>query len=173
VIAIESVSRHVADLDAAASFYEALGFARGEARPWDAGGAEQALWNTGEREWRGLEMSLPSAVSDRRFPLFLREYRGAPLHVWDALDPWSVGSGHIGLCVTDPYQTWEALARAGELRPQTRGGRPVPMPDEFRAEGERHLERPFAMFRDSDGFVVEIQPPRRAHPATPNWASAT
>ncbi|OLT06534.1 hypothetical protein BJF90_15685 [Pseudonocardia sp. CNS-004] len=169
MIAIESVSRHVADLDAAASFYEALGFARGEARPWGAGGADQALWNTGDREWRGLTMSLPSGVSERQFPLRLREYRGGPRHVWNTLDAWSVGSGHMGLCVEDPYQTWNALANAGELRAQTRGGGPIPMPDEFRAEGERHVERPFATFRDPDGLVIEIQPPRRAHPATPNW----
>ena len=43
------------------------------------------------------------------------------------------------------------------------------MPDDLRAEGERHIEHPFGAFLDPDGLLIEIQPKRKAHPATPNW----
>lgn len=168
-IALESVSRHVADLDAAAAFYTALGFVAGAASDWGADDTHRRLWDAEGLEWRSLTLTMPSAVSDRDFPLHLREFRPASPRGAATLDVWAVGTGHLGLGVRDPYETWNGLAAAGELRAQTRGGAPLPMPNEMRAEGEHHLERPFAAFRDADGLVIEIQPARRAHPATPNW----
>jgi catechol 2,3-dioxygenase-like lactoylglutathione lyase family enzyme len=77
--------------------------------------------------------------------------------------------GHLGLGVEDPFRTWDELARPGRLRSQTRGSRPIRMPDDLRSEYERHVERPFGAFLDPDGLLIEIQPQRMAHPATPNW----
>jgi catechol 2,3-dioxygenase-like lactoylglutathione lyase family enzyme len=128
MIAMDSITRHVGDLDAAARFYCALGFKPGKARPWAAADLEAALWDAEGLEWRGLTLTLPSAVSDREFPLHLREFRGMPRRAWHELDAWSVGTGHIGLGVEDPNRTWDALAAAGELRAQTRGGARCPCP---------------------------------------------
>lgn len=171
MIAIESLSRHVADLAQARSFYETLGFTAEQdgMPPWVADPAAAKLHDAAGVECRRLTMTMPTAVSDRDFPMHLREYRGVDRRDWAALPVWSVGTGHIGLGVEDPYRTWDEVKAAGELRSQTRGDRPLPMPDEFRAADERHVERPFAAFRDPDGLLVEIQPQRRAHPATPNW----
>ena len=60
-------------------------------------------------EWRELTLTLPSAVSDRQFPSRLREYRGGERRDWNFLDPWSVGTGHLGIGVEDPYRTWDEL----------------------------------------------------------------
>jgi catechol 2,3-dioxygenase-like lactoylglutathione lyase family enzyme len=171
-IALESVSRHVKDLAAATAFYRALGFAPvGDAADWHDGADRRRLWGLDRAECREQRLQISSAVSGRPFPLHLRQFRGPWPHDWTAIDAWAVGSGHLGLGVEDPYRTWDELAAQGELRPQTRSARPLPMPDEFRDEAERHVERPFAAFRDPDGLTVEIQPSRRAHPATPNWVA--
>jgi catechol 2,3-dioxygenase-like lactoylglutathione lyase family enzyme len=170
MIEIESVARHVADLSAAAAFYETLGFVpEQDSAPAWAKEPSARLRDTTGLECRELTLTLPSAVSDRQFPLHLREYRGIERRDWTSLDPWSVGTGHLGLGVEDPYRTWDELAAAGHLRSHTRGNRPIPMPDDLRSEQEHHIERPFAAFMDPDGLLIEIQPQRRAHPATPNW----
>ena len=170
MIAIESVGRHVADLAASAAFYEALGFTpEGEGvSTWAEEPLEAALHGTSGLERRELTLTLPSAVSERQFPLRLREYRNTKRRDWSTLTPWSVGTGHLGLGVEDPYRTWDELAAAGQLRSHTRGDRPIPMPDEMRAEQERHVERPFATFLDPDGLLIEIQPQRMGQPAMPH-----
>ena len=170
LVAIDSVARHVADVSAAAAFYEALGFtrARDGVSAWEQDPLEAALRGTHGFERRELTLTLPSAVSHRQFPIRLREYRGGERRDWSGLKPWSLGSGHLGLGVGDPQRTWDELATAGQLRSHTRGDRPIPMPDEMRPEQERHVPRPFAAFLDPDGLLIEIQPKRMGQPATPN-----
>ena len=92
VMGVQSVGRHVANLDRAVEFYKAIGFAhmRTDLERWGAENAESRLYATGAAWCRSASMTIKSAATGQPFEVLLREFGGISRSDWSGLP----GDGH-------------------------------------------------------------------------------
>jgi catechol 2,3-dioxygenase-like lactoylglutathione lyase family enzyme len=164
VMGVQSVGRHVANLDRAVEFYQAIGFAhmRTDLKRWGAGDAESRLYATGAAWCRSASMTINSAATGEPFEVLLREFGGISRSDWSELETWRLGAGHIGLGVENPEDFVAGLRRIGALRALTHGGQPLEMSEDLKPPNAGRTA--FVAILDPDGTAIEVQPPRAARP---------
>src|SRR6516164_6524178 len=75
----------VSNLDNSIKYYEALGYPLLSKTDWKVDKVANALGGTAGVESRTAIINMPSSVSDKPFPLILREYRGIDRKDWSGL----------------------------------------------------------------------------------------
>jgi catechol 2,3-dioxygenase-like lactoylglutathione lyase family enzyme len=160
----------VSDLDKSIKFYEALDFHVGSKTDWKVDKIANELGGTPGAESRTAIMITQSSVSDKPFPLILREYRGIDRKNWSDLTSSDLLSGHMDLTVQgDCNPVMDKLKAMDMLKvPQMNlpgGGRPSNGP------------RAFVFVQDPDGWYIElfaiIPPAPGAPPPEPKVSNST
>ena len=91
----------VANLDTTVKFYETLGYPVASRTDWKVDKIANELGGTKGAQSRTAIINMPSSVSDKPFPLILREYRGIPRQDWSKLNSAALGAGHMDVTVLD------------------------------------------------------------------------
>jgi len=161
----------VSNLDQSIKYYEALDFhLSGKPTDWQVDKVANALGGTKGAESRTAIIMMQSSVSDKPFPLILREYRGIDRKDWSNLSSSDLGTGHMDLSVQDDCNpVMDKLKAMNMLRvPQMNlpgGGAPASGP------------RRFVFVLDPDGWFIELfaimPPPPGAPPAGPKVSNST
>ncbi len=89
----------VANLDTTVKFYETLGYPVASRTDWKVDKVANELGGTKGAQSRTAIINMPSSVSDKPFPLILREYRGIERQDWSKLTfcgPWRRPHGRDG-----------------------------------------------------------------------------
>jgi catechol 2,3-dioxygenase-like lactoylglutathione lyase family enzyme len=148
------------DLDLTVKFYETLGYPVASRTDWKVDKVANALGGTKGAESRTAIINMPSSVSDKPFPLILREYRGIERKDWSNLTSSDLGAGHMDVTVMDDCNpVMDKLKAAGLLRvPQMAlpGGPPPP-------NGPRR----FVFVQDPDGWFIELFAKMKPAPGAP------
>jgi catechol 2,3-dioxygenase-like lactoylglutathione lyase family enzyme len=160
----------VSDLDKSIKFYEALDFHVGSKTDWKVDKIANELGGTPGAESRTAIMITQSSVSDKPFPLILREYRNIDRKNWSDLSSSDLLSGHMDLTVQgDCNPVMDKLKAMNMLKvPKMNlpgGGRPTTGP------------RAFVFVQDPDGWYIElfaiIPPAPGAPPPGPKVSNST
>jgi catechol 2,3-dioxygenase-like lactoylglutathione lyase family enzyme len=148
VLGLAFVGHHVSDLDRSIEFFEAIDFELTNEPVWEVDEALNRLGATPGAESRTAVMTIQSSVSDVRFTLYLREFRGVERQDWSGLESWDLLSSHIDLTVDGSVgPVLDRLESRGTLRmPEIHG-----LPNGRNQEGFRR----FAFVQDPDGLVIE------------------
>jgi len=143
------VGRLVANLDQSVEFYQALGFTKDEAesRDWGRDETIETLFGVNGFETRVAKMQMGSNASGQLFAVYLREVRGIERRNLSVRSMWKPTATHIGLVINNVKGTWEALRKAGILRPHSWSDELQPAE---RTSGQ------LAYIADPDGLDVEV-----------------
>jgi catechol 2,3-dioxygenase-like lactoylglutathione lyase family enzyme len=160
----------VSNLDNSIKYYEALGYPLLNKSDWQVDKVANALGGTKGVESRTAIINMPSSVSDKPFPLILREYRGIDRKNWSDLSSSDLLSGHMDVTVMDDCNpVMDKLKSLGLLKvPQMNlpGGGAAPT-------GPRR----FAFVQDPDGWFIELfammKPAPGAPPEGPKVSNST
>jgi catechol 2,3-dioxygenase-like lactoylglutathione lyase family enzyme len=149
-----------ADLDMTVKFYETLGYPLASRTDWKVDKVANALGGTKGAESRTAIVNIPSSVSDKPFPLILRQYRGIDRKDWSTLTSSDLGAGHMDVTVMDDCNpVMDKLKSVGLLKvPQMAlpGGPPPP-------NGPRR----FVFVQDPDGWFIELFAKMKPAPGAP------
>jgi catechol 2,3-dioxygenase-like lactoylglutathione lyase family enzyme len=157
-----------ANLDATVKFYQTLGYPVASRTDWKVDKEANKLGGTKGAESRTAIINMPSSVSDKPFPLILREYRKIERKDWSSLSSSDLGAGHMDVTVMDDCNpVMDTLKAAGLLKvPQM--GFPAGPPNE---------PRRFVFVQDPDGWFIELfakmKPAPGAPPEAPKVANST
>jgi len=171
VLGIAFDGHQVSNLDNSIKYYEALDFhLQGKASNWKVDQVANALGGTKGAESRTAIMVGQSSVSDKPFPLILREYRGIDRKNWSNLGLGDLLSGHLDLTVMDDCQIdMDKLKAIGMLKEVS-----MNMPG---GGGGANGPRRFAFVQDPDGWFVEffaiMKPAPGAPPEGPKVSNST
>jgi catechol 2,3-dioxygenase-like lactoylglutathione lyase family enzyme len=149
VLGLAKVGHHVADLERAIRFFEAIDFQLVEGpTPWRVDAEINQLGNTPGAESRMAVMRIASSVSDVPFDLILREYRGIERQDWSGRNSWDLLSSHIDLTIDGSVSPLlDKLEALGMLKmPEVQG-----LPNPRQQPGFRR----FAFIQSPDGLVIE------------------
>ncbi len=160
----------VSNLDNSIRFYEALDFKVDSKTDWKVDKIANALGGTKAAESRTAVMLTQSSVSDKPFPLILREYRGTERKDWSGLSSSDLLSGHMDLTVQgdcnpvmDKLKSMDLLKVPNMNMPAGGGGSSGP--------------RRFVFVQDPDGWYIElfaiIPPAPGAPPPEPKVSNST
>jgi hypothetical protein len=140
----------VSNLDQSIKFYELLDFrVQGKPGDWKVDKIANELGGTPGAQSRTVVMLTQSSVSDKPFPLILREYRGIDRKDWSQLDSAALGAGHMDLTVMDDCNIpMDKIKAAGMLR--------VPQMNLPGGGGGATGPRRFAFILDPDGWFIEL-----------------
>jgi catechol 2,3-dioxygenase-like lactoylglutathione lyase family enzyme len=161
----------VSNLDQSIKFYELLDFhVQGKPGDWKVDKVANELGGTPGAESRTVIMLTQSSVSDKSFPLILREYRGIDRKDWSNLDSAALGAGHMDLTVMDDCNIpMDKIKAAGMLR--------VPHMNLPGGGGGATGPRRFAFILDPDGWFIELfampTPVPGAPPAPPKVSNSS
>lgn len=171
VLGIAFDGHQVSNLDESIKFYEALDFhLSGKPTDWKVDKAVNQLGGTKGAESRTAIMTVQSSVSDKPFPLILREYRGIDRKNWSGLSSSDLLSGHMDLTVQDDCTpSMDKLKAINMLRVP-----PMNLPG---GGGAANGPRRFVFVQDPDGWFIElfaiIPPAPGAPPAEPKVSNST
>jgi len=140
----------VSNLDQSIKFYELLDFhVQGKPGDWKVDKVANELGGTPGAQSRTVVMLTQSSVSDKPFPLILREYRGVDRKDWSQLDSAALGAGHMDLTVMDDCNIpMDKIKAAGLLR--------IPQMNLPGGGGGANGPRRFAFILDPDGWFIEL-----------------
>jgi catechol 2,3-dioxygenase-like lactoylglutathione lyase family enzyme len=160
----------VSNLDNSIRFYEALDFKVQSKTDWKVDKIVNALGGTKGAESRTAVMLTQSSVSDKPFPLILREYRGIERKDWSGLSSSDLLSGHMDLTVQgDCNPVMDKLKSLGLLK--------VPNMNLPGGGGGSNGPRRFVFLQDPDGWFIElfaiIPPAPGTPPAEPKVSNST
>lgn len=170
VLGIAFDGHQVSNLDASIKYYEALDFhLQGKETGWKVDKVANELGGTPGVQSRTAIMLTQSSVSDKPFPLILREYRGIDRKDWSGLSSSDLLSGHMDLTVQDDCNpAMDKLKSMGLLRVPS-----MNLPGGGGAKGPRR----FAFVQDPDGWFIELfalpTPPPGAPPAPPKVSNSS
>ncbi|HXW61560.1 MAG TPA: VOC family protein [Candidatus Acidoferrales bacterium] len=171
VLGIAFDGHQVSNLEQSIKFYEALDFhLSGKPTDWKVDKMVNELGGTKGAESRTAVLLVQSSVSDKPFPLILREYRGVDRKDWSNLSSSDLLSGHMDLTVQDDCNPiMDKLKAMNMLRVPPMnlpGGNPAP-------GGPRR----FVFVQDPDGWFIELfalpTPAPGAPPAPPKVSNST
>ena len=138
----------VANLDTTVKFYETLGYPVASRTDWKVDKIANELGGTKGAQSRTAIINMPSSVSDKPFPLILREYRGIPRQDWSKLNSAALGAGHMDVTVLDDCRpVMDKLKAVNMLR------RPS---DGISAWARERAPRRFVFVQDPDGWFIEL-----------------
>jgi uncharacterized glyoxalase superfamily protein PhnB len=168
VLGIAFDGHQISNLDNSIKFYEALDFhLQGKATNWAVDKVANALGGTKGAESRKAIMIAQSSVSDKPFPVILREYRGIDRKDWSGLSSSDLLSGHMDLTVQgDCTPSMDKLKAINMLRQP-----PMNLPG---GGGQQNGPRRFVFVQDPDGWFIElfaIMPPAPGAPPPPTPVS--
>jgi catechol 2,3-dioxygenase-like lactoylglutathione lyase family enzyme len=149
-----------ANLDATVKFYETLGYPVASRTDWKVDKVANELGGTKGAESRTAIINVPSSVSDKPFPLILREYRGIERKDWSNLTSSDLGAGHMDVTVMDDCNpVMDKLKAVGLLKVpnMTLPGGPAP------PNGPRR----FVFIQDPDGWYIELFAKMKPAPGAP------
>jgi catechol 2,3-dioxygenase-like lactoylglutathione lyase family enzyme len=160
----------VSNLDNSIRFYEALDFKVESKTDWKVDKSVNALGGTKGAESRTAVMLTQSSVSDKPFPLILREYRGVERKNWSGLSSSDLLSGHMDLTVQgDCNPVMDKLKSMDLLK--------VPNMNMPGGGGGSNGPRRFVFVQDPDGWYIElfaiIPPAPGAPPPEPKVSNST
>ena len=167
VLGIAFDGHQVSNLDQSIKFYQALDFhLSGEPTEWKVDEVLNKLGGTKGAQSRTAIMIAQSSVSDKPFPLILREYRGIERKDWSGLSSSDLLSGHMDLTVQgDCTPSMDKLKALGMLK----------MPNmNLGGGGGAGGPRRFVFVQDPDGWFIElfaIMPPAPGAPPPPTPVS--
>jgi catechol 2,3-dioxygenase-like lactoylglutathione lyase family enzyme len=148
----------VANLDTTVKFYETLGYPVASRTDWKVDKEANQLGGTKGAESRTAIINMPSSVSDKPFPLILREYRGIERKDWSSLTSSDLGAGHMDVTVMDDCNpVMDTLKAAGLLKVPKMG---------FPA-GPANGPRRFVFVQDPDGWFIELFAKMKPAPGAP------
>ncbi|HXU21603.1 MAG TPA: hypothetical protein VN788_13550, partial [Verrucomicrobiae bacterium] len=101
VVGMAFDGHQVANLDTTVKFYETLGYPVKSRTDWKVDKVVNELGGTKGAQSRTAIINMPSSVSDKPFPLILREYRGIKRQDWSKLNSAALGAGHMDVTVLD------------------------------------------------------------------------
>jgi catechol 2,3-dioxygenase-like lactoylglutathione lyase family enzyme len=150
VLGIAFDGHQVSNLDTSIKYYEALNFhLQGKPTDWKVDKVANELGGTPGAQSRTAIMLTQSSVSDKPFPLILREYRGIDRKDWSNLSSSDLLSGHMDLTVQDDCNpVMDKLKSMGLLR--------VPNMNLPGGGGGQKGPRRFAFVQDPDGWFTEL-----------------
>jgi catechol 2,3-dioxygenase-like lactoylglutathione lyase family enzyme len=149
-----------ANLDTTVKFYETLGYPVASRTDWKVDKVANELGGTKGAESRTAIINVPSSVSDKPFPLILREYRGIERKDWSNLTSSDLGAGHMDVTVMDDCNpVMDKLKAVGLLKVpnMTLPGGPAP------PNGPRR----FVFIQDPDGWYIELFAKMKPAPGAP------
>lgn len=150
----------VSNLDNSIKFYEALGYPVSSKTDWKVDKEANALGGTKGAESRTAIINMPSSVSDKPFPLILREYRGIDRKDWSGLSSSDLLSGHMDVTVMDDCNpVMDKLKSMGLLK--------VPSMNLPGGGGAPGGPRRFAFVQDPDGWFIELFAMMKPAPGAP------
>jgi catechol 2,3-dioxygenase-like lactoylglutathione lyase family enzyme len=157
-----------ANLDATVKFYETLGYPVASRTDWKVDKVANELGGTKGAESRTAIINIPSSVSDKPFPLILREYRGIPRKDWSNLVSSDLGAGHMDVTVLDDCRpVMDKLKAVGLLKVPQMGFPAGPAGQPLR----------FVFVQDPDGWFIELfalmKPAPGAPPQPPHVSNST
>jgi catechol 2,3-dioxygenase-like lactoylglutathione lyase family enzyme len=160
----------VSNLDNSIKYYEALGYPLLSRTDWNVDKVANALGGTPGAESRTAIINMPSSVSDKAFPLILREYRGIDRKDWSGLSSSDLLSGHMDVTVKDDCNpVMDKLKSMGMLK--------VPQMNMPGGGGAQNGPRRFAFVQDPDGWFIELfammKPAPGAPPEGPKVSNST
>jgi catechol 2,3-dioxygenase-like lactoylglutathione lyase family enzyme len=171
VLGIAFDGHQVSNLEQSIKFYEALDFhLSGKPTDWKVDKAVNDLGGTKGAESRTAIMMVQSSVSDKPFPLILREYRGIDRKDWSNLSSSDLLSGHMDLTVQDDCNPiMDKLKAMNMLK--------VPQMNLPGGGGTPGGPRRFVFVQDPDGWFIELfalpTPAPGAPPAPPKVSNST
>jgi catechol 2,3-dioxygenase-like lactoylglutathione lyase family enzyme len=171
VLGIAFDGHQVSNLEQSIKFYEALDFhLSGKPTDWKVDKVVNELGGTKGAESRTAVLLVQSSVSDKPFPLILREYRGIDRKDWSNLSSSDLLSGHMDLTVQDDCNPiMDKLKAMNMLRVP-----PMNLPGGSPAPGG---PRRFVFVQDPDGWFIELfalpTPAPGAPPAPPKVSNST
>jgi catechol 2,3-dioxygenase-like lactoylglutathione lyase family enzyme len=158
----------VANLDTTVKFYETLGYPVGSRTDWKVDKVANELGGTKGAQSRTAIINMPSSVSDKPFPLILREYRGINRQDWSKLNSAALGAGHMDVTVLDDCNPVMDKLKAVNMLVVPQMGFPP---------GPPNGPRRFVFVQDPDGWFIElfakIPPAPGAPPEGPKVANST
>jgi len=164
VLGIAFDGHQVSNLENSIKFYEALDFhLQGKATDWKVDDVANKLGGTKGAESRTAVMIAQSSVSDKQFPLILREYRGIERKDWSGLSSSDLLSGHMDLTVQGDCTPSMDKLKAINLLKQPNMNLPG-------GGGQQNGPRRFVFVQDPDGWFIElfaIMPPAPGAPPPP------
>ncbi|MEP7353538.1 MAG: VOC family protein [Acidobacteriota bacterium] len=149
VVGLALVGHHVADLERAIKFYQAIDFKVVEGpTAWAVDKDLNKLGNTPGAESRTAVMQVQSSVSDIPFIFILRQYRGIPRQDWTNVNSWDLGANHIDLTVDGSASDFLDKLEAQKL---------LKMPEVQGLANPRQQAgfRRYSFIQDPDGLVIE------------------
>ena len=150
----------VSNLDNSIKYYEALGYPLLSETDWKVDKVANALGGTPGAESRTAIINMPSSVSDKPFPLTLREYRGIERKDWSGLSSSDLLSGHMDVTVKDDCNpVMDKLKSMGLLK--------VPTMNLPGGGGAQNGPRRFAFVQDPDGWFIELFAMMKPLPGAP------
>jgi len=150
----------VSNLDNSIKYYEALGYPLLSKTDWKVDKVANALGGTAGAESRTAIINMPSSVSDKPFPLTLREYRGIERKDWSGLSSSDLLSGHMDVTVKDDCNpVMDKLKSMGLLK--------VPAMNLPGGGGAQNGPRRFAFVQDPDGWFIELFAMMKPQPGAP------
>ena len=160
----------VSNLDNSIKYYDALGYPLLSRTDWKVDKVANALGGTPGAESRTAIINMPSSVSDKPFPLILREYRGIDRKDWSGLSSSDLLSGHMDVTVKDDCNpVMDKLKSMGLLK--------VPQMNMPGGGGAQNGPRRFAFVQDPDGWFIELfammKPAPGAPPEGPKVSNST
>jgi catechol 2,3-dioxygenase-like lactoylglutathione lyase family enzyme len=147
-----------ANLDTTVKFYETLGYPVASRTDWKVDKVANELGGTKGAESRAAIINIPSSVSDKPFPLILREYRGIERKDWSTLTSSDLGAGHMDVTVMDDCNpVMDKLKAAGLLK----------VPEMGFPAGPANGPRRFVFVQDPDGWFIELFAKMKPAPGAP------
>ncbi len=158
----------VGNLDTTVKFYETLGYPVASRTDWKVDKIANALGGTKGAESRTAIINMPSSVSDKPFPLILREYRGIDRKDWSKLTSSDLGAGHMDVTVMDDCNPVMDKLKAVNMLVVPQMGFPA---------GPANGPRRFVFVQDPDGWFIELfakmAPAPGAPPEGPKVSNST
>lgn len=149
-----------ANLDNTVKFYVTMGYPVASRTDWAVDKDANALGGTKGAESRSAVINIPSSVSDKPFPLILREYRGIERKDWSNLTSGDLGAGHMDVTVMDDCNpVMDTLKAAGLLR--------VPQMNMPGGPAAANGPRRFVFVQDPDGWFIELFAKMKPAPGAP------
>jgi catechol 2,3-dioxygenase-like lactoylglutathione lyase family enzyme len=148
----------VANLDTTVKFYETMGYPVASRTDWKVDKVANELGGTKGAQSRRAIINMPSSVSDKPFPLILREYRGIDRKDWSKLTSADLGAGHMDVTVMDDCNPVMDKLKAVNMLVVPQMGFPA---------GPANGPRRFVFVQDPDGWFIELFAKMKPAPGAP------